>query len=132
MYPREIIHQFTEFIFSDDPIARFCVIGIVTLAIVYVLQNMLLGALKYDMKKFGRDVYRNTKKAYMSIAWLGWLFIFLGIATIEAMALNASLIEGINFEFGIMVGVVLIIVGLLINFRNFIRVYFRALREKLH
>lgn len=117
----------------DDPLIRFGIVGIVLLLAIYGCEIVLVWSIKKNMKSFGKDVVRKTNQQYLSVAWLGWLCMGCGIALIELtlLGVNCFLITA-DRNVVLMSAALVIVIGIMLNLRNYCKRFVVVLKEKLY
>jgi hypothetical protein len=122
-----------QFFSSDDQVIRFAFIGIIVLLMVYFIEKVLIYGIKDDMRVFGKDITKSATQAYLSVAWVGWMFIVSGFCVGELAVLKLGYFARFDDNYiGALCAVLLILVGILINFRSYCRKLTSALRSKFH
>jgi hypothetical protein len=122
-----------QFFSSDDQVIRFSFIGIIVLLMVYFIEKVLIYGIKEDMRVFGKDITKSATQAYLGVAWVGWMFIVSGFCVGEMAVLKLGFLARLEENYvGALCAVLLILVGILINFRSYCRKLTTALRSKFH
>ncbi len=122
-----------QFFSSDDQVIRFSFIGIIVLLMVYFIEKVLIYGIKEDMRVFGKDIMKSATQAYLGVAWVGWMFIISGFCVGELAVLKLGFFARFEENYsGALGAVLLILVGILINFRSYCRKLTMSLRNKFH